>query len=61
MFNQIPGDPVAQISGHRMNCHVPGRPDSVVDAKRLREVLITPQLCSMDAPFPRLLVHLVNC
>lgn len=61
MFNQIPGDPVAQISGHRMNRHVPGRPDSVVDAEHLWEILITPQLCSMDATFPKLLVHLVNC
>lgn len=60
MSNQMPGDPVAQISGHRMDLRAPGRPDSVVDAERLQEVLITPQVCSMDATFPKLPVHLVN-
>lgn len=33
MSNQMPGDPVAQISGHRMDLRAPGRPDSVVDAE----------------------------
>lgn len=61
MSNQMPGDPVAQISGHRMDLRAPGQPDSVVDTERLQEVLITtPHLCSMDTTFPKLPVHLVN-
>ena len=56
----MPGDPVAQISGHRMNRRAPGQPDPVVDAERLQEVLVTPHLYPMDATFPKLLIHLVN-
>ena len=56
----MPGDPVAQISGHRMNRRAPGQPDPVVDAERLQEVLVTPHLYPMDAKFPKLLIHLVN-
>ena len=41
MSNQMPGDPVAQISGHRMNRRAPGQPDPVVDAERLQEVLVS--------------------